>query len=71
MAISALMFVFAFNILDKLTREILSAFAALVIVIFSGIHSRNTWPGCGGLCMLLIILSFSGSLDNPPTQRLH
>ena len=54
-AIPAVTPAFPFSTLESVTRDTCNAFAALVIVISSGIHSRNTSPGCAGLCILLIL----------------
>ncbi len=48
-----------FSTLDSVTRDAFNAFAALVIVMSSGIHSSNTSPGCAGLCILLMVRALS------------
>lgn len=48
-----------FSTLERVTRDTCNAFAAPVTVMSSGIHSRNTSPGCAGLCILLMFNSVS------------
>ena len=58
-----------FNTLESVTRETCNSFAALVTVIPSGNHSRNTSSGCGGLCILLMVRALSVMLC-PIPQRI-
>lgn len=52
-AMLAVMFALPCSRLESVTRLTLSALAACVTGIASGIHSRNTSPGCAGLCIFM------------------
>ncbi len=60
--------VLPFSALDKVTRDSFKFVAACVAVMVSGIHSRNTSPGCAGLCILLTHAMFSAPHPVPVAQ---
>lgn len=55
-AILAVMPALPFSRLESVTRLICRACAACVTLTSGGSHSRNTSPGCGGLCILLMFV---------------
>jgi hypothetical protein len=60
----------AFKIFDKVKRVIANVLATCPIVISAGMYSLSTSPGCAGLNILVIAISFiSDSSDSQPKKH--